>query len=158
MKIHFIRHAKTNQQSISGKDFDRELLPRGKRQCVSLLSHLQQKKWNTPTIYCSSSRRTTQTFEALEGAFVSRELVMRDIWYLCSKKTILDTIWETERRNDLLFIGHNFGISDAVSYLTGQDIEMATAEYICLEFPIDQWMEVSIQAGTIADRFRPLDR
>ena len=36
MKLHLLRHAKTNQVSPTGKDFDRELLPRGYEQIQEL--------------------------------------------------------------------------------------------------------------------------
>lgn len=158
MKLHIIRHAKTNQESPSGKDFDRQLLPRGKRQCATLLKFIQGKTWDVPTILCSGAKRTRETFAGIEHGFTTKRLRYDDQWYLCSHKTWLETIWKEERSEDLILIGHNFGISDLVEYLTEKDLVLGTSEYICIEFDGASWKEVSRGNGTIVERFRPDDR
>jgi phosphohistidine phosphatase SixA len=39
MKLYLLRHAKTDQHSTTGKDFDRSLLPRGKHQSLLMAEH-----------------------------------------------------------------------------------------------------------------------
>lgn len=158
MRLHIIRHAKTNQESPTGHDFDRQLLPRGKRQCATLLKFLQTKNWDVPTILCSGAKRTRETFSGIEYAFLTKRLRFDDQWYLCSHKTWLETLWKEDRAKDMVLIGHNFGISDLVEYLTEKDIVLGTSEYICIEFEGDDWMEISKGNGKIIERFRPDDR
>ena len=57
------------------------------------------------------------------------------------KKTYLKLIWQENHPDDLVLIGHNFGISDLANYFLDNQIELRTAEYICIEFPFDSWGE-----------------
>ncbi len=61
MKIHLLRHAKTNSNSESGLDIDRELLPKGVKQASLMSSYLEDKL--AVEVHCSSSKRTRQTFD-----------------------------------------------------------------------------------------------
>lgn len=158
MRLHLIRHAKTNQASPTGDDFDRQLLPRGKRQCATLYKFLSKKEWDVPTILCSGAKRTRETYAGIENAFITKRLRYDDQWYLCSYKTWLSTLWKEKRAKDIILIGHNFGISDLVNYLTEEEIVLGTSEYLCMEFEGDSWMEISKGMGKIIERFRPDDR
>lgn len=158
MILHLIRHAKTDQFSETGEDFDRKLLPRGKRQSVSLYKYLDKKSWELVQVYCSTAKRTLQTWQNLEAAFPEKSVEFSDKWYLCDLKTYLKSIWETDRRTDLILIGHNFGISDLANYFLDDDREMATCEYMAIQFDIDSWSESSRGMGKLIERFRPDDR
>lgn len=158
MKLHIIRHAKTNQASSTGRDFDRELLPRGKRQCHTLAQHLRNQGLERVQIFCSSAVRTLQTWEGIERSAVEPiSWEKSSNWYLCDYRTWLDKLWSVDRGEDILLIGHNFGISDLLSYLSGDNIILKTSEYIVLEFPFDHWSEISQETATIVHRFRPED-
>ncbi len=158
MKLHLIRHAKTDQNSPSGEDYDRALLPRGKRQCVSLYKHLVEKQISYVHVYCSQANRTQMTWKGIENAFVSKSVDYAKKWYLCNEKTLLETILSTNKREDLLIVGHNFGISDLANYFLDDQIVMGTSEYLCIEFDIDRWAEVSRSTGSLVERFRPSDQ
>lgn len=150
MKLHLIRHAKTNQISPTGRDIDRELLPKGWAQLEILKKKI--KPGQDDVILSSSSARTRQTSEIL---FPLSPVHFIDDFYLCSVKTFLEHIWKQQNSSDLWIIAHNFGISDLVEYFTNDELEMRTSEYICISFDIDSWMEASRSTGTIIDRFRP---
>lgn len=159
MLLHLIRHAKTDQESPTGKDFDRELLPRGWKQCAELSIHLTGVlDFTTCRVICSSSKRTRQTLEALSANFSEEETDFSEEMYLCSVKTYLKLIWQEKHTEELVLIGHNFGISDLVNYFSDTQIEMKTAEYICIEFPFDSWAETFQSTGILKSRFRPSAR
>lgn len=158
MNLHIIRHAKTNQISPTGRDFDRELLPRGEKQCATLKKYLADKNLNPLLIYCSEAKRTKQTFERIEIAFKEKKVVFEKSWHLCDHQTWLKVLWNSNQQEDIVIVGHNFGKSDLASYFIGRDYELATSEYLCISFPFQKWSEVSVQTGTIVDQFRPDDQ
>lgn len=154
MKLHLLRHAKTLQQSESGRDYDRKLIEKGLVQCELLGEYLAEKNLNCET-WCSSAKRTRETFSNVTKKIELSKVVMRDDFYLCSRQTYLEAIWQRSGNDDLLIIGHNFGISDLATYLTDVRIELRTGGYICIDFNDFRWEEVSRGLGTIADQYRP---
>lgn len=155
MKLHLLRHGKTHQQSGTGRDFDRQLMKKGLVQCELLGEYFAQKKLNCE-VWCSSSKRTRETFENVSQKIVHKKVVMRDDLYLCSRKVLLDTLWQYSGDNDILIIGHNYGISDLATYLTDTRIELRTGGYICIEFKDFRWEELSRGLGVIVDQHRPV--
>lgn len=154
MKLYLLRHAKTNQQSPTGQDFDRELLPKGIAQCAMMREHLEGL--HGVHVLCSSAQRTRQTLQEIR--LNSEEVEFRDELYLCSRDRILQTIWNANTSKDLMVIGHNFGISDLAEYLLEDYIEMRTCELLVFDFEIDSWQEVSKGLGTLVDRYRPVPK
>lgn len=152
MQLHLIRHGKTNQASKTGRDFDRELLGRGIQQSQDLGKVISGGL--NLNILCSSSQRTRETFENLCKTGTFSSAVYMDNLYLCSQNDLLEIIWKTNDRRDLMIIGHNFGISDLAGYFLDEDVEMRTGEYLLLEFPFDHWKEVSRATATLVHRYR----
>lgn len=160
-QLYILRHAKTNQISKTGRDYDRELLQKGVAQLEELKQYFSVHPFRKPTdVWISSAKRTQQTYEGIQktveasGSVVSTTFF--DDLYLTSYQLMLKKIWNHSSDNDLLIVGHNFGISDAVSYFTEQDIELRTGEFIHLSFDCDVWNETSKGTATVLDRFRPL--
>ena len=159
MLLHLIRHAKTNQVSPTGKDFDRELMPRGWKQCEELSSYLTGNlDFTSCKVICSSATRTRETLAGLRANFSEFETHFSEEMYLCSLKTYLKLIWSEKHTEDLILIGHNFGISDLANYFLDTESEMKTSEYICIEFPFDSWDETFQSTGILKNRFRPSAR
>lgn len=154
MKLYLLRHAKTNQQSPTGKDFDRELLPKGIAQCTMMREHLEGL--HGVHVLCSSAERTRQTLQEIR--LKSDEVEFRDELYLCSRDCILQTIWNVNTTKDLMVVGHNFGISNLAEYLLEDYVEMRTCELLVFDFEIDSWQEVSKGLGTLVDRYRPVPK
>lgn len=154
MKLYLLRHAKTNQQSPTGKDFDRRLLPKGQAQCALMEKYLEGTQ--DLHILCSSAQRTRETLKGIDLSNMYVEF--RDDLYLCSRDTLLKAIWGCKSDKDLMIIGHNFGISDLAEYLLEDYIEMRTCELLVFDFEIDNWQEVSKGLGELTDRYRPVPK
>ena len=58
MKLHLLRHAKTDQNSSTGKDFDRKLLKKGKDQSEEMGKYFKKQNFNPSKIICSTAFRT----------------------------------------------------------------------------------------------------
>ena len=158
MKLHLIRHAKTNQVSPTGKDYDRELLPRGWRQCKELDLFFSRMSFSNADVYCSGAARTRETLQGIESNFPEDNVGYTDDLYLCGLKDYLKIIWSNSSKEDMVMIGHNFGISDVANYFLDTYLEMKTAEYICIEFPFDSWELAFQSTGIMKNRFRPKAR
>lgn len=155
MKLHLLRHAKTDQFSVTGKDYDRELLTRGKKQSLGVLNFLENQDLKSTLVYCSGATRTRETLSFLIEQFTETNVHFSNEFYLCSLQSYLEWLWQQNHEEDLFIIGHNFGISDLANYFLEENHEMQTAEYICIEFPFNNWTETSIATGNLFLRFRP---
>lgn len=155
MKIHLLRHAKTEQLSSSGKDFDRKLKDRGIIQSKELAQFLVSNQIHELETWCSTAKRTRQTLTHLTASLKPSKLEFMDDLYLCEQETFLKKLWDLNRENDLFIIGHNDGLSDLASYFANEMIHLSTCEYICFSFSADSWAELSRGTGTIVSRFRP---
>jgi phosphohistidine phosphatase len=151
MKIYLIRHAKTEPSSTSGKDFDRVLMPRGKRQAQDLAGYLKTKKISVEKILCSSSIRTRETHSLLD---LEATVEFLGALYLASHQDMLRIINLQPIKGDLILVGHNEGISNLASYLTGKDIYMQTAMLMALKFNGNNWRELSGETATIYQTYR----
>ena len=154
MKLHLLRHAKTNPQSSTGRDFDRELLPKGIKQSEDLALFFQ-KEVSVDTVWCSDAARTRKTLSIIQDINTFQELSYSEELYLCSREVYLNKLWNHDSSEDVLIVGHNFGISDLATYLTDIRIELRTSGYICIEFQADSWQETSRGMGEIIREYRP---
>lgn len=154
MKLHLLRHAKTHAESDTGQDFDRKLTERGYRQCADLKDHLLEKDLGSLTVWCSTAQRTQETWALVNTGLLVNHMELKHELYLCEHAVFLKKIWGQIGTNDLLIVGHNFGISQLASYFIGDDLVMKTSEFITIAFPFDQWVEVSRETGTIHHRYR----
>jgi phosphohistidine phosphatase len=81
VNLHVLRHAKTNQNSPTGRDFDRELLPRGYEQLIELQAEIAAKKLSISLVFCSSAKRTRQTLTQIEELFPNATISFHDDLY-----------------------------------------------------------------------------
>ena len=154
MKIHLIRHAEPFTSAKSGKDIDRALCELGLKQAAKLGIYMKEKCQNLE-VWCSSAVRTQQTLEILSGHVELGESKFYPNFYLCPKETLLNELRESESSEDLILIGHNFGISHFISHLTDDYIEMSTGEYYCIDFGSLNRKELSVGTGIIVDHYQP---
>jgi phosphohistidine phosphatase len=155
MKLHLLRHAKTEPFSDSGKDFDRKLMKKGILQAENIAHYFKSKNFHPTHIYCSDAARTRQTIKIVKEGNEFTTVKYLDKLYLAESPQLLSFIWEEKHNEELLIIGHNNGLSDLASYFTGEFIDLSTCEYICISFEISSWEETSKGNGTITERYHP---
>lgn len=154
MQLHLLRHAKTNQSSPTGKDFDRELLPRGFAQIAELKEFLATHQVAPKHILCSTATRTRQSLAELQALWPNAQIQFIDELYLASKHEILNAICVLNSPDEILVIGHNEGLSELAIYLTDQAIWLKTCGLVSLEFAFESSALVSKETGVIVGRFR----
>ncbi|NRA12782.1 MAG: histidine phosphatase family protein [Crocinitomicaceae bacterium] len=153
MKLHILRHAKTEDTSHSEKDVDRRLHAQGIDQAKTLRGFFESIT-SLDEIWCSNAQRTRQTSEIVLQNIHPTPNYTADL-YMASKQNIIQKLWRFDSNKELLIIGHNFGISDLVNYFTDDNIQLNTGEYVCLEFNLDSWTETSMGTAVILDQYRP---
>jgi len=151
MKLFLIRHAKTNPRSETGKDSDRALLPRGIRQSEDLKIYITEAGIAPKKVLCSTARRTKETLAILD---ISAPVEYLEDLYLSPPDDMLRIVNSQSVKGDLMLVGHNEGISELASYLTGQELHLQTGTLIALQFEGDSWMELSGGMASIVHRYR----
>ena len=154
MTIHFLRHAKTNQNSPTGRDYDRELLPRGCEQLIELKAKIATQPLSISRVFCSSAQRTRQTFTQIAEFFPDATISFHDELYLATKADLLNFITQQKSSEEFLIIGHNEGLSEFVSYITDTDIHLKTCGYIQISFPFNHAGYLSGGTGSVVETFR----
>lgn len=156
--LHLLRHAKTNQHSDTGLDFDRALMPRGVDQSVSMCQFLQGKTdLKLDEVWVSTAKRTQQTYQLISESILHIPATHLVELYLASEKELLAALFGIKHKKNILLIGHNFGISNLAGYFLDREIELRTCEYVHLSFDVQSWEEVSGGLASLVDEFRPLD-
>lgn len=155
MKLHLLRHAKTQAIQPAKTDFERRLLPKGEEQARLIGNYLNDRLSRKITVFCSSSARTRQTAKIVQQHFEFRDIRFEQNLYLADRNALLDFIWNLDQNDDVLLIGHNEGISELASYFTDSYIGLQTAGYVCIEFDVTSWKETSTGLGRLVDAFRP---
>ena len=145
MIVHLLRHAKTEMSSISGRDFDRRLAPKGHQQCSELQKIVQSNISSKTNIFCSSANRTKETAGIVFDEGPSIEYF--ESLYLTDLSGLLAFIWKQESDTDMLIVGHNFGISELASYLIGKQVLMKTGGFVSIDFKGFTAKEISNSNG-----------
>src|SRR5690606_13188112 len=96
-RLYILRHAKTDQFSKTGRDFDRELLPKGKRQVKELNRFFEKYVFEKPfEIWISSAKRTQQTFKGIKKSLESSGKMIStsfpDELYLAEREQLVEKI------------------------------------------------------------------
>jgi phosphohistidine phosphatase len=158
MKIFILRHAKTQEESLSGEDFDRDLKPKGFRQLKFMRSFFESNFEDlTFRIYCSDAVRTRSTFKELESSLIIKEVSFHNELYLQSLKGLLQFLWsKSDENQSVLLIGHNNGLSELCSYLSGKEVWLPTCGLVVYDFPdFSNINEVSRETGIETYRYFP---
>jgi len=150
--LHLLRHAKTEKYATSGKDFDRNLAEKGLSQIQYLKDYFANEKIENFSLFVSAANRTVQT---AKGVFpYSQPQVYPDL-YLASSNQLLMFVNSLETKEDIFLIGHNEGISEFASLLTGESVHLQTSGYVAIEFSCENSAEMSKQTGRIIKAYRP---
>mgnify|MGYP000692876579 CR=1 FL=1 len=137
MKLYVLRHGKAEKAKQGVKDFDKKLEENGILQAIKMGDYLKDVKIDQ--IICSSAVRTFET-EAIVNEFLKIDnVVYLDELYLASSQVIKEAICDMANGTNVLYIGHNFGISDMVSELCEQDITMSTCMLAEIDILVERW-------------------
>lgn len=150
-----MRHAKSDWNDATLSDHDRPLNRRGIRDAPLMGRWLAEVGDVPGLILCSSAVRTRETAAALKEVWrgQSEQNTINDL-YLSPPSTIVETISQHSGDHEtVMVIAHNPGISQLVSMLSGESIEMATAAVAVFRLRLDRWSELAMDVDATRTRF-----
>lgn len=133
MRVYLIRHGKAERSSRSGRDEDRVLAPRGRRQAAWLADQLRDTPEAPGRILASPAARTTETAGILAEALGIPLDHRAEIGLAASPSDVVHLIATEAGLQTLALVGHNPTLSVVASVLTrghggGGLIELRTGQ------------------------------
>jgi phosphohistidine phosphatase len=137
MRLIIVRHGKAEMHSPSGKDEDRRLKPRGKRQAEFLAAHFAKDDQRPELILASRFERAIATAHVIQKATGSPLELARQLEVGHASSSASDLVAAHASRSSLMLVGHNPQLADLVWALTRglppQDSGLRTGEAVVLE-------------------------
>lgn len=145
------RHAKTERDSLTGRDIDRQLNERGEQDAPRMGQEIRRLGLAYDLVISSPAARAMRTAELAGLAPQFDERI-----YDAPAGRLLAIAQEAgDGVSKLMLIGHNPGFERLASMLIGEDIEMPTGSLIEIELPIDSWQDAGSERGRELRFLRP---
>ncbi len=150
-RLILFRHAKTERDSDSGRDFDRRLTERGQSDAKRIGEEFRRLGLTVDLVVSSPAARAAETAQlaGLQPRFDERI-------YDAAAGDLLTIMQGVEKSvGSLMMIGHNPGFERLASRLIGHDVEMPTGSLAEIDIPVDQWGEAGGGAARLARLLKP---
>ncbi|MDX9992591.1 MAG: histidine phosphatase family protein [Anaerolineales bacterium] len=159
MKTLFVlRHAKSSWKEASLEDHDRPLNQRGRDEAPQIAAYLLQRGLCPAFVVVSTARRALQTTaDVLSGLRYQGLVRSLGALYLAEAEALLAVIAKTpERYPSLMVVGHNPGLENLLTGLTGQAVSMPTSGLAQVELFIQTWRSLAPdQSGSLVASWHP---
>ena len=164
-RLGLFRHAKSDWDDMSLRDFDRGLNARGRRGAALMGRHISEygAKWDR--MLASPAKRIRLT---LESSALEMPVDFIDAAYLADSTTLMGLLAAIEGDPAAVMLaGHNPGLQELALDLVGASNENAlfgevlakfpTAGFAVLDLAIDSWADCAPGCGRIVHFARPRD-
>ena len=155
--LYLLRHAKSSWKGPEQQDFDRPLNGRG-REAAPLVGRLiRQRKLRVDLLLSSPAARARETAALVkESAGLSAELLYDERVYEADAARLLEVVTQSAESADaLMLVGHNPGMEELLTFLTGEERRMSTAALACVALDVEKWGKVRARAGRLEWLVRP---
>jgi phosphohistidine phosphatase len=145
------RHAKTERESDSGRDFDRRLDDRGQRDAPRMGEEIRKLDLEYDLLLSSPAARAaeTATLAGLDPRYDQRI-------YDASASELMAIVAEADDAVDrLMMVGHNPGFERLASRLLGRNLEMPTGSVLEIGLPIEEWRDAAGASGRLVRFLKP---
>ena len=156
-----LRHAKSSWADSSQDDWERPLNDRGRRDAPRAGEWLRAQALVPDLIVSSDAVRARETAEAVaKSAGYTGEILVEPGLYQATPDealTVLNTIGDQTART-VMIVGHNPGLEDLVSRLSGEHHGLVTTALVELAVPIERWSELNATvAASVVETWQPGD-
>lgn len=164
-RLGILRHAKSDWDDMSLRDFDRGLNARGRKGAALMGAHIADQGGAWDMVLASPAERVKRT---LEASGLNLPVRFEENAYLADA-TMLMRLLSTcdDTAEAVLLMGHNPGLQELALDLVAPDRENAlfgeimqkfpTAAFAVLELEIAHWAELASGCGTLVHFARPRD-
>lgn len=160
-----LRHAKSDWDDMSLRDFDRGLNARGRRGAAIMGRHIRQHGVNWELLLASPAERVKRTIEAAGLDIPTR---WEERLYLAGSEALFDALRGIDSdQGAVLIAAHNPGLQELILDIVAPEHEEAlfaaaaekypTATFAVLELAIDRWADCGPGCGTLVHLSRPRD-
>ena len=151
-RLSLLRHAKTERESPTDRDFDRVLTERGRKNAARMGKEIGELGLQYDLILTSPAARAVET--AKRAGLPSAQHDERI--YDASAGELLAIVQGVDDEvESLMMVGHNPGFERLASQLVGKDVEMPTGSLLELELPNESWLDVGKVCGRPLRFLRP---
>jgi len=136
-----LRHAKSSWADAGRPDHDRKLSRRGKRDAPRMGRLLRSEQLVPDLILSSTARRARKTAAKVARACrCRRDVVESDDLYLATPQDHLAVLRQLKGNSKrVLVVGHNPGLEELLTQLTGVEEHLPTAALAVIELQITRW-------------------
>lgn len=146
-RLILVRHATAEDQTMMIRDFQRELVGKGKADALVMGKWLANNDVVADIIVTSSAPRAAQTAVILADqiAFDSQSIIQKQLLYDGGPRAYLSVINDiADTTRTVVLVGHNPDITYFAEYLSGADIgSMSKCGIVILEADGMGWSEIS---------------
>ncbi len=150
-----LRHAKSDWSGDEA-DVDRPLAPRGRHQAPEAGAWLAQHIDHIDLAVVSTAKRARATWDRVAPELSTLpETLIDDRLYAASAGELLAVVHELpEVAGTVVLVGHNPGLEDLASILTGEQVAMPTSALAVITLS-QPWSAAGPQAGMLRTSGRP---
>jgi phosphohistidine phosphatase len=159
-RLILVRHAKTEQSSSSGSDFDRKLTSRGHSDSKLVADVLLKKGFKPSLMISSPAVRAIETAQIMASAFSihTNEIVIAPFIYdgnttagfLDGLATLCGNV------ESVMVVGHNPDMAMLSMKLTSENFySFPTTSITVIDFEIDHWTEMQVGHGKLEYHISP---
>lgn len=148
-----IRHAKSDWNNASLTDFNRPLNRRGIASAPEMASRMVKQQIIPDLVVSSTALRaiTTAKYFAETWRIDKAKIQQESSIYEANVHSLLAVVNQLDNQFDrVALFGHNPGLTDFANYLSDANIyNMPTCSIVIIEFPFDNWNEISADTGKV---------
>ena len=155
--LYLLRHAKSSWKDPGLQDFDRPLNGRGKEAAPLVGRLIRKRKLQVDLLLSSPASRARQTAALVkESAGLTADLLYDERIYEADAARLLEVVTQAGESTDaLMLVGHNPGMEELLTFLTGEERSMPTAALACVALDVEKWGKVRARAGRLEWLVRP---
>jgi phosphohistidine phosphatase len=166
LQLLLLRHAKAERGQSGGRDHERRLDERGRRDAPKLGAYIAKHGYAPDQVIVSTAARTRETWSLAAAAMPGKpEVAFDERIYESTPDALLAVLRETDAKvRTLMMVGHNPGMEELVGQLVATgDIEtrqrmqegFPTSALAVIEFALDRWDRVHPQSGRLEHFITP---
>jgi phosphohistidine phosphatase len=146
-RLTLLRHAKSERESSTGRDFDRSLNDRGRADSKRMGQEIRDLGLKFDLVLASPAQRVVETVEGIGGISPQFDEHIYD----ASTRQLLDIVQSTDDQiGSLMLVGHNPGFERLAARLTDEEVDdVPTAALVEIELSIDHWRDVDEGSGRL---------